>query len=377
MVKALHIEVPVEERDTTYKILDSIFGLNSTFTILGTHMLLVPIIRPSIPSHKVENIHHLIIKQKQFLDKIYYAKTYEFTEIDYKNPCIGMSVCAMILALTTLDGNATQLFWSVDYDNYEQSFQLSYRKYLDVQARDMIAQLPSLLVYLHGPEALTMMTESAQERAAEAPWNPEEMRAISQEDRDLDAMLSRAKSMHLYTDPDAEDSDVSDDDVDYEQVEIKMNRQATEASLFKKASSNHSVGTLGTKPKTAKQARASDDDNYDDATVSNKSSPNKKQKSRSITTDNDADDNLVKRMYTYFELNNIDVHNLDAHLEASSVTAATAAATASMHDTTIQDYCDNAVDAQDSAVSAPEQDREPAQEMVEPPGPHEGMGEGL
>lgn len=63
LVKALHIEVPEEDRDVTYKMMENIFGLDLDFKILGTTMLMVPIIRDNLPSHKIEDIQHLVIKQ--------------------------------------------------------------------------------------------------------------------------------------------------------------------------------------------------------------------------------------------------------------------------------------------------------------------------
>lgn len=298
LVKALHIEVPSDDRDSTYKIMEAIFGLHSDFKILGTQMLLVLLIRPTIPSHKIENIQHLIIKQKQFLDKLYYAKTFDFTEIDYRNPCIGLSLREMLMSVTTLDGENTPIFWSVDYDSYDHSFQLSYPKYLDTQARDIISQLPSLFVYIYGPEALAMMTESAQERAHEAPWDPVEMRAMSQQDRGLEAMLSHAKTMHLYNDSDPAASDDSDDDIDYDQVEIDMDRQATEAFLFRKASSNLSFVTLGTKPNNSKTNDTMDVVSDDDASLSNKPSPKKKQRANDSVKQDDNPDLETTLMLT-------------------------------------------------------------------------------
>ena len=70
LIKALHIKVPENERDITYKILEVIFVLDSEFKILGTSMLMVPIIRDNIPIYKIDDIHHLVVKQKQFLDQL-------------------------------------------------------------------------------------------------------------------------------------------------------------------------------------------------------------------------------------------------------------------------------------------------------------------
>ena len=95
--------------------------------------------------------------------------------------------------LHTLDGNAKPIFRSVDKADKEAAHYLSYPRYLQDQAHDIVTQLPSLLAWLYGPAVLSMMTASAQARANNAPRDPQEMRAISDEDRKLKRMLTRAK----------------------------------------------------------------------------------------------------------------------------------------------------------------------------------------
>jgi len=242
IVKALHIEVPRDEIDATYNIMRVIFGLDSGFSILGTELLLVPIIRDTIPSHKIENIHHLVVKQKQFLDKLEYAKTYDFTEIDHRCSSMELTIREILMELQTLDGTGAKLFWSVDYDDKDDGYHLTYPRFLNTQARDIISQLPSLLVFICGPDVLYMMTELAQTRAREAPWDANEMRAISQEDKELAAMIDKAKQMQMCADPNIDTSESEDDDsVDEEQICLEMDRVATERHLFTKASTNNSI----------------------------------------------------------------------------------------------------------------------------------------
>ena len=218
-----------------------------------------------------------------------------------------------------------------------------------------------------------MMTEPAQEGAHDAPWDLVEMRTISQQDRDLEEMSSRAKTIQFYTDPDAEDSDDSDDDVDYQNVEIEMNRQATEAFLFKKASSNQSVDTLGTKPKTSKQTRVNDVASDEEASITDTPSPKKKQRAHHETIDNpNLDHETLQKMFWYFESNNIDVNSIDV----STVTTATAVATAQMHNATDSNVA--AVAPNDaSATSTLQQDREPVTGQDESPGSAMDLGDGL
>ena len=117
--------------------------------------------------------------------------------MDYENKDLKLSMRSMIMQLRTLDGTDCKLFWSLDLDPYDNGYILSYPKFFDSHACDIIAQLPSLLAFTYGPEALTMMTEAAQERALEAPWDINAMCAISSEDKALAAMRDRATQLKI------------------------------------------------------------------------------------------------------------------------------------------------------------------------------------
>ena len=77
--------------------------------------------------------------------------------------------------LKTLDGTETPVFLGVDYNSKDECFEVTFTKYLDVQVRDIIAQLPSLLAYIYTDVVLELMTTSAQERALDVPWDENEM----------------------------------------------------------------------------------------------------------------------------------------------------------------------------------------------------------
>jgi|GEM_PF-3693808 len=386
-VKALHIEVPEDDRDTTYKVMEIIFGIDSEFKILGTTMLMVPIIREDLPSHKIENIQHLVVKQKQFLDQLYFSKTTDIAELDYKHPALGKSMRDMIMGLKTLDGKGKLIFRGIDKAEKGEAHYLAYPRFLQEQARDVITQLPSLLTWLYGPPALEMMTVSAQARANNAPWNPQEMRAISEEDRTLKRMLNRAKKMSMYNDSDSELSS-SDDDIDERQIQLEFEKQANEEYLFSKATTNASITSLGTKEHTIVDTDMEDatndsidqDDEVsnivqdDDSTVtaSDKPSPSKKQRQSDVTID--MDPSLIANMMRYFEDHNIDVSTL----EAASVTKVTAVATASLHnEEPIATDTSHTVPLVLVADSTHAQDREPSHEDAVPPEPVTGSGDGL
>ena len=377
LLKALHIEVPKEERDATYKVMQILFGLGSRHKVLGTNMLMVPVLRPEIPTHKIDNINHLIYKHKQFTDKLVFAKTYDFANIDRKNAEINLSIRDMLMDIKTLDGTYTKVFWSVDYDEKDGGHFLTYPSYLNTQARDIIAQLPSLLHWIYETPVLQMMTASAQERALDAPWDPKEMRAISQEDRELEAMLAHAKKVHAYADPDAETSDSEDEDD--EQVEIDLQRRATEEFLFNKASSNDSVISLGTKVSKKDNIDLTNESNTDDdctmdsddASHLTNPSPKKKSKNANNTINNEAlDTSLYHNMLAYFRDHNIDPTAIGVGVEGNTSTVVDHHMNDAHHDGT-----DGEPLTQPPHTSV--QDREPDPMEADPPGAAEAPGESL
>ena len=160
--------------------------------------------------------------------------------------------------------------------------------------------------------------------------------------------------------------------MDYTQMELDMQSKETDAFLFKKASSNQSVDTLGTKPTSSKTTR--DDDSLDNASISAKPSPTKKQKATDTSdTTHDENEDKIQKMFQYFEMHNIDINTL----EVSSVVNATRVATSGLHESTDMDTSDDAVVNNTNDSSATEQDREPSQSEMETPGPVTGLGEGL
>ena len=175
------------------------------------------------------------------------------------------------------------------------------------------------------------------------------MRAISQEDRALAAMIDKAKQMQMCTDPNIDTSESEDDDsADEEQIRLEMDRVATERHLFTKASTNNSITTLDTKVNDHKTARNSDDE----PSVTGTPSPQKKPRSsprRATPEDNDD-----------MELD-MPAQNV------SSVTSAMSAAMNLMQQTTQIDHR-NAFDSEQTGLSVTEK--------ALPPGPVTGPGEG-
>ena len=156
----------------------------------------------------------------------------------------------MLMKMATLDGRNIKLFWSIDADG-DKGFVLTFPSFVADEARNIIAQLPSLLQHLYGVEVLTLMSDAAQRQALAAPWDVSRMCARSKMDKQLEAMVIATAGMDDDVDSDLDDDDDSVDTAILDEEEAKD----TNAFLFRKASSNDSVTTLDTRlgrPKSSK-----------------------------------------------------------------------------------------------------------------------------
>ena len=359
IVRALHIEVPRSKKDYIYRRLQQVFGLNNRTRILGRRLLMVPIIRPTTPTHKIIKIKHLIDKQMKFLMNIKTAKIWDFTEIDYPHAVLGLTAREMIMGIPPLDGSDAAVFLGVDYNKRDECFEVTFPKYLDTQVRDIIAQLPSIIAYIYTDQALELMTPSAQERAVDAPWDEDAMCAISKEDREMDKMLQESRKMGFNDD----DSDESGDTIFHFELEDPA-QLARSRRLFHKTSNNDSITSLN----TFEDANVANKTPRDESTtVTDNPSPPKRTKRPS---DND-DISALGDDTTYTSASRINdiersVSNLSdmmhAFLKQQNFTYTPSTTDREMEDTTIHD---------DDSL----QNRESAMIVTETPEAHAASGE--
>ena len=246
-LSALHIQVPSDAKEETYDMLSNFFGLNTEAHIFQRRMMMVPVIKADYPAHKNENIEHLIAKQSQFYASMEYAKSYDFLKLDRPEKNLEITARDMVMKLKTLDGRDSKLFWSIDQDN-TGAFNLSFPSHLDPQARDIVAQLPSLLHFAYGKHALSLLTSTAAKKALAAPWDPHKMRAVSKADKTLEAMIiATNEMMNGINDTDLSDIESDNDSIDTAAELDGDVEQATREYLWNRASSNASVSTLDTR----------------------------------------------------------------------------------------------------------------------------------
>lgn len=175
------------------------------------------------------------------------------------------------MELRTLDGTDQLVFTSIDYDAFTESHKLTFPTALKFHAYDYMAQLSSFLEWIHGEPILKLFTDSAVEKAKEAPWSEEKMCAVSKQDMDLDAFADDMRNFAWMADCEDEVKGNLFDTAEIEQV------RKTEAFLFKRATDDESISTFNNKKSNKHQSNNGDvaEANNDD------SSPTKKQRTNS------------------------------------------------------------------------------------------------
>ena len=274
-------------------MLSNFFGLDNPTPVLGRNMLMIPIIKATNAAHKNENIEHLISKQHFFYAQMEYSKTFDFTELDRPNKITQQTAQDMVMKFRTLDGSDSKLFWSVDKDN-SGAYHLAYTSHIAEHARNLVAQLPSLLRFAFGKEALKVLSAAAVKKALAAPWDPVKMRAISKEDKKLEAMIIATDNMMNGL----EEEEISDVDSDDDSINTKdeldgADDRATERYLFQQASSNASITTLDTHIGSSKPNHI-DDSKYHEIAPS----PTKKRKEHHSESEDEDENSAVDNMDT-------------------------------------------------------------------------------
>ena len=252
-VKALHIEVPRESKDVTYSILGKLFSSTSVTRLLFRDLRMVPVLRKEMTSYVRSKVNHLISKQEKYLSTVSVSEVYELEDIDYVNSSLNLSMREMIMTLKTLrtfdkNNNSLQVFTSVDAITWpEPGYALTYPTYLEEEAQEYIASLPSFLIWCYGDHVMDMITPAAARQANAAPWDPEEMRAITPQSMELDAITAEADNLAPWVDTEAPS------------IHIPNINKVTENFLYSRATDADSISTFNTK-KSNRSASEDEDD---------------------------------------------------------------------------------------------------------------------
>ena len=345
-VRAMHIEVPKETAEQTYRALNQFFGSNSRINILHRRLRMVPVLRQSNTARTKAKINQLIAMQKSYNDRLETATTYDLRNIDIVRADVGVSLRQIIMELRTLDGTDELIFTSIDYDTYTEHHKLTFPTMLKSQAWDYITQLPSFLHWVYGDPILKLLTDAAVERALDAPWSEEDMCTISKQDIELDTYAADAQGISWM-------QDVLQEDVEEIAIEDTETVRKNEAFLFRRTTDDDSISTFNNRkgPRTETDSDA----------IPTNTSPTKKLRVDSVAT---KDVNMDSANGTK-QIHNLEILLEDKDSEIMNLRKRLDALTASRAES----------NGNDEHISTPSStDRLPESSIGETPGPNEDPG---
>ena len=294
-VRALHIEVPKDTAELTYRALSNFFGSHPRKLILFRKLRMVPVLLKSYTTRTKDKIRKLIALQKSYTSRLDSALCYDFNNIDIVRDEIGKSMRQIVMGLRTLDGTDQLIFTSIDYDEFSECHKLTFPKALTSHAFDYMAQLPAFLRWAYDSDnVFKMFTDAAIEKAMEAPWSEEEMCTVSKQEMDMDVFAEDMRDHEWMADMGDEiNSEVINID-DIEHV------RKTETFLFKRATDDGSVSTFN-----HKNDNKHINDNCDDT---QNNSPSKKFRVTSVQTKDDTMEDVTTQQ------NNKQLHTMEIML---------------------------------------------------------------
>ena len=257
-VRALHIEVPRAEKEVTYSLLTKVFGSRRKQCLLHRELRMVPTIRRESTGYIKQKIKHLINKQEKYLATLSVTESYDLNDIDRVQSSLKMSLRQIIMGLKTLrtfdeKNEPIKIFTSVDAVTWPQdAHALTYPTHLAQEAQEYISSLPSFLHWCYGDAVYDMINIEAVRKAQEAPWDPDQMRAITPESVELDAIEAESITFAPWVDT---------------QVEVQINNISTVTNdfLYQRSTDADSVSTFNTK-----KSNRSDSDEEDNGTRTSK-----------------------------------------------------------------------------------------------------------
>ena len=186
-VKALHVEVALENRVVAQKALLAVYGRKNSGTYPNGIQM-----RFALPIHAAHNLNakakleRLRSRQQVWEKKYEKGFSWEITQLDH---AIGKNLPTLrqaLLALMSKTNPNFPIFHSVDRSNYRESgICFQFLPEMSEEARMTISNLVPLMKHKYGPAALTLFSPSAVERMEGCTWDPASETVIGQFDDEI------------------------------------------------------------------------------------------------------------------------------------------------------------------------------------------------
>lgn len=140
------------------------------------------------PSHTKSQILQLRNKQAWFLASIGHAQTWDIGLLDDVKLPNKINLRKALMGIKTSDGK-TSLFLGVNKTKREEGHYITFPSSIEAEARDMITQFHSYLVFKHDAVILKCFTPDAAARATQAPWDNINKCAKTEENETLQKLM--------------------------------------------------------------------------------------------------------------------------------------------------------------------------------------------
>ena len=201
-VKALHVEVALENRVPAQKALLAVYGRkNSGKYPNGIRM------RFSLPMHAAHNLNakakleRLRARQQVWTTKYEKGFSWEITQLDHPTQKNSPTLRQAILSLMSSHDPNFPIFHSVDRSNYRESgICFQFLPELAEEARMTISNLVPLMKHKYGSSVLSLFSPAAVERMEGCHWDPNTSTVIGQYDDEI-TFLDEDDPMQAYISP--------------------------------------------------------------------------------------------------------------------------------------------------------------------------------
>ena len=186
-VKALHVEVALENKVVAQKALLAVYGRkNSGKYPNGIRMRFSLLMHAAHNLNSKAKLERLRSRQQVWSKKYEKGFSWEITQLDHS---IGKNQPTLRLALLNLMSKSDPnfpIFHSVDRSNYRESgICFQFLPELAEEARMTISNLVPLMKHKYGPSVLNLFSPSAVERMEGCKWDPSSEMVIGQYDDEI------------------------------------------------------------------------------------------------------------------------------------------------------------------------------------------------
>ena len=201
-VKALHVEVALENRVAAQKALLAVYGRkNSGKYPNGIRMRFSLLIHAAHNLNAKAKLERLRARQQVWTTKCEKGFSWEITQLDHPITKNSATLRQAILSLMSSSDPSFPIFHSVDRSNYRESgICFQFLPELAEEARMTISNLVPLMKHKYGPAVLSLFSPSAVTRMEGCQWDPTTGTVIGQYDDEI-TYLDEEDPMKDYVTP--------------------------------------------------------------------------------------------------------------------------------------------------------------------------------